>query len=238
MTALKRIKKISLLIVAIFFLGNMQIVQGIEKEGKIHKNIYVENIDLSHLTNKEAIDSINKVIKVNNELNLNFNEKIYKLNLDEIDVQYKVEKAVEEAYNIGRNDSFINDIKAKASLDLGHKKVIRLEYIYSDEKLEQYINTISNDFYVQPENATAKIENGVVITTEEKAGQRLNKGKLKDEIINKIKNIYGETVQIPIQIIEPKYKKSQLSKIDTVLGTYETSFNENILNRVNNIKIA
>ena len=63
MTALKRIKKISLLIVAIFFLGNMQIVQGIEKEGKIHKNIYVENIDLSHLTNKEAIYKINKIIE-------------------------------------------------------------------------------------------------------------------------------------------------------------------------------
>ena len=238
MTALKRIKKISLLIVAIFFLGNMQIVQGIEKEGKIHKNIYVENIDLSHLTNKEAIYKINKIIEANNEVKLNFNEKVYKLNLDEIDVQYKVKKAVDDAYNVGRKDSFINDIKTKVSLDLGHKKIIKLEYTYSDEKLEKYIDTISTDFYVQPVNATVKIENGVVRTTKEKAGQRLNKGKLKNEIINNIKDIYGEAVQLTIQNIEPRYKESQLSKIDTVLGTYETSFNGKILNRVNNIKIA
>ena len=238
MTALKPIKKISLLIVIIFFLGNMQIVYGIEYEGRIHKNIYVENIDLSHLTNKEAIYKINQIIQENNEIELIFNEKIYKLNLDEIGVEYKVKKAVQDAYNIGRNDNFINDIKTKINLDLGHKKIIKLDYTYSEEKLEEYINTISDDFYVQPINATIKLENGAFITTKEKYGQTLNKGRLKNEIINNIKNIYKEAVNLTTQDIEPRYKESQLSKIDTVLGTYETSFNEKVLNRVNNIKIA
>ena len=45
-------------------------------------------------------------------------------------------------------------------------------------------------------------------------------------------------MEIPIQVAEPKYKIEQLSKIDTILGTYETHFNPKVINRVNNIQIA
>lgn len=52
--------------IAIFFsllivsLGNVVLSNAIEFEGKIHKNIYVRDIDLSNLTKKEAIKKLIK----------------------------------------------------------------------------------------------------------------------------------------------------------------------------------
>ena len=77
MIVLKRVKKISLIIVGIFFLCNIQVVQGIEKEGRIHKNIFVENIDLSNLTKEQAKEKINEVLDENNELSLIYKNNKY-----------------------------------------------------------------------------------------------------------------------------------------------------------------
>lgn len=235
---MKRIKIISLLIVAIFFLGNIKFAQGFEREGKIHKNIYVKNIDLSNLTKDEAKNKINTVLEGNKEIKLKFNEENYKINLKELDINYNVNEVVEQAYNIDRNNTLINDIKTKLNLDLGHKQVLKLNYQYNDEKLNTHIEDISNKLYISPINATIKIENGLINTTEETCGRTVDKIKLKNEIIYKIKNIYEGTLEIPIQNIEAKYNIKQLSQINTVLGTYETYFNPKIANRVNNIRIA
>ena len=238
MIVLKKSKKAQLLIAAIFFLGNVRIVHALEIEGKIHKNVYVENIELSHLSKSEAKEKINNVLDKNRKINLTYNNEIYTIDLNDMEIEYKVDEAVDKAYQIGREDSLINDIKLKIGLDFGNKKEIDLGYNYNEEKIYECINKINKKVYAAPINATAKIENGELVFTDEQDGLAINKEKLKNDIISKVENIYGDKIKINTQKISPKCTKKELSKIDTVLGSYETNFNPKNENRVNNIKVA
>lgn len=131
MIALNKIVKISLLIIAIFFLGCVQFTQGLELEGKIHKNIYVKDIDLSHLSKKDAKEKINNILNENSKVNLIYNDDIYIIDLVDLEIKYNVDEAVEKAYQLGRENSLINDIKLKLGLDFGNKKKIDLGYNYN-----------------------------------------------------------------------------------------------------------
>lgn len=235
---MKKSKIIALLIVTIFFLGNIKLAQGFEKEGKIHKNIYLDNIDLSNLTKKQASDKINKIINDNSELILNFSECNYNIDIKSLGVNYKIEESVKEAYDIGRNGNVIDNLITNINLELGNKKVIHLKWDYDENVLDENVDYISKKFYISPVDATIKLENGNFIRTKESYGKMVDKESLKEQIINKFENIYIKSLDVVEKSIEPKYKIQELSKIDTVLGTYETYFNPKITNRAQNIKIA
>ena len=146
---------------------NIQVVQGIEKEGRIHKNIFVENIDLSNLTKEQARKKINEILDENNELSLIYKDNKYTIKLNELGIVYNVDEVVNESYNIGRNNTIVNNLKEKFKLDMGNKKTIKLNYSYKEEELNNYINEIDKKLYIYPINATIKIESGKIITTKE-----------------------------------------------------------------------
>ena len=54
MTNVNRLRIIAVLSVMMFFLGNIGIVQSIGQNEKIHKNIFIEEINVSNLTKLEA----------------------------------------------------------------------------------------------------------------------------------------------------------------------------------------
>ena len=64
--------KIVLLSIGIFFLQGTVLSTALEIEGKIHKNIYIDNIDVSKLTINEAEDKIESFINNSCELNLTY----------------------------------------------------------------------------------------------------------------------------------------------------------------------
>ena len=235
---MKRLRIIVVLSVIIFFLGNVGIVQSIGQNEKICKNIFIEDVNVSNLTKLEAKNKIEQNINNNKNLSLVLNDIVFNLNLDDIEVIYDIDKAIEEAYNIGRNDNLINNIKSKLDLKHGNRKVININYNYDDKKLEEYIDYICREINTKPVDASIKLENNKLEYTKESYGRSVDASKLKEIIVYKIKDKYISENEIPITFQSPKYLYSELSKIDTVLGTYETYFNPENENRVSNIKVA
>ena len=97
---------------------------------------------------------------------------------------------------------------------------------------------LNKKIYKKPKNATIRINNGQIIITKEKNGYKLNKDKLKNTLVEKIVNMDCSEEIIPIITIKPVYLYEDLSKIDTVLGRFETYFNSQNYNRSTNIKLA
>ena len=77
MILLKKLKIAIILSLLIVSLGDVVLGNAIEFEGKIHKNIYVRDVNLSNLTKEEAINKINETIHENNSFSLNFNNQKY-----------------------------------------------------------------------------------------------------------------------------------------------------------------
>lgn len=235
---MKKLKITILLSLLIVSLGSVVLSNAIEFEGKIHKNIYVRDIDLSHLTKKEAIKKLNKILDKNSFFVLSINDEKYVFSKDEIKTNYNIKELVEQAYNIGRDKDIISNLKTKSGLSMGKKVILDYNISYDEKKLDKYLKDLSKKTYVRPINSTIKIINGKIIISKDKNGYKLNSDELKNIIITKIKNIDSKDEIVPMISVKPFYSYEDLRKIDTVLGKFETYFNKNNSNRSNNIKLA
>lgn len=238
MIILKKLKIAIFLSLFIISFGNVVLSDAIVFEGKIHKNIYVRNMDLSNLTKEEAKEKINKMLEENNSFLLKLNENKFEFLKEYIDADYNVEEVVEKAYNIGRDEGIISNIKTIGSLNLGRKVILDYSITYDEKKLNKYLKNLNKKIYVKPVNSTIKIVDGKIIISKEKNGYKLNEEELKNIIIRKITDIDNDVEIIPILSIKPFYTYDNLSKINTILGRYETYFNSKNYNRSTNIRLA
>ena len=207
-------------------------------KSKIYNNIYIENIDMSGLTKEEAIDKLKESIYCNKEINFLYDEHIYQLSFDFIELNYNIEDTVEKAFNIGRNKNIVDNTKIKINLKLGDKINFRLEPKYNNEKINDYIEILCSQINKEPVDATINIEQDNIKVTDEIIGIKINKDTIRETIIDKIDELDFNETSIPINIIKPKYTYENLSKINSVLGSYKTKFNLSNYNRSNNIYIA
>ena len=238
MIILKKLKIAILLSLLIVSFDNVVLSNAVGFEGKIHKNIYVRDIDISNLTREEAKNKINKIIESNNSFILNLSENKYVFLKEDIDVDYNVDDLIETAYGIGRNEGIISNIKTIGNLRLGKKIILDYRITYDEKKLNKYLMELNKKIYKKPKNATIRINNGQIIINKEKNGYKLNKDKVKNTLVEKIVNMDCSEEIIPIITIKPVYLYEDLSKIDTVLGRFETYFNSQNYNRSTNIKLA
>ncbi len=238
MIHLKKLKIAILLSLLIISFDSVVLSNAIEFEGKIHKNIYVRDVDISNLTKEEAKNKINEILENNNSFSLNLNENKYIFSKKSIDVDYNVDKLIEKAYGIGREEGIISNIKTRVNLDLGKKIILDYDIIYNEKKLNKYLKELNDKVYVKPKSSTIRIKDRKIIITKEQIGYKLNTDKLRGTIIKKVIDIDFSDEIIPIILIKPLYSYDDLSKINTVLGSFETYFNSKNYNRVNNIKLA
>ena len=238
MILLRKLKIAIVLSLLTVSLCNIVSSNAIEFEGKINKNIYVRDINLSNLTKKEAMEKINKILDDNNYFSLTFNGEKYNFSKSDVGTDYDVEEVVEKAYSIGRDKGIIENMKTKSNLAMGKKVILDYSITYDEKKIDKYLKQLNKKIYIKPKSATIRIINGKIVITKEKYGYRLNENELKNTIITKIKNMDNKDEIIPILSVKPFYSYKDLSKINTVLGSFETYFNENNYNRSNNIKLA
>ena len=131
-----------MMLVIIFMLTNNKIIYAINLNGKILNNVYVQDINLSDLTKKEATKKINSYIEQNNEFELFYNNESILVNKETLGVDYKVDELVDRAYSIGRDKDLITDMKTKISLKKGEKKIIPLTCSYNIKKVDNLIDKI------------------------------------------------------------------------------------------------
>lgn len=228
-----------IIVISIYFgLTSKSYAQG--KDNRIYKNIYIENIDVSGLNKKEAINKIEKEIYRENEITLKYKDKTYNLNFKDIDLNYDINSIVDEALKLYKNSNLIYNIKSKFKLSFGEKLFFILKPTYNKEKLDSYIDDISKSINTNPVNSTISVnkDTNKFNISKEKIGTYVDKDKLFYVINNKINIRDYSDENIPIYNIKPKYNFEKLSKINSVLGVYETEFNLKNYNRVDNIKLA
>lgn len=235
---MKKLKMVVVLSMIMFFLGNIIYIEALDFEGKIHKNVYIENLDLSGLTKSEAKLKLDKIVNENNDLKLSYGEKIYTIKLSELNIIYKIDEMIDEAYSVGRGNGIISNLKMRMKLDMGETYVISLEYSYDNKSLEDYFSYLQNEINKEPISATIKIDNDTIVIQKETYGVKVDIEKLNEIILKKAETLFYETDELPVIQLKPTHLYEELSKINTILGSFETKFNKNMSGRVNNIYVT
>ena len=113
----------------------------------ILKGVAVENIDISNMSKEEAKERLSKHIEssIPEELELVYGEEYNaKIKPEQIELKYDIEATVEEAYNVGRDGTLLeNNYKIIGTKIFGNR--IPFKYTLNEETLEGLIDNLNND---------------------------------------------------------------------------------------------
>ncbi len=182
---------------ALFNIGNTKIIS----------NMKINNIDVSGLTKEEAIAKIERELNQNLDKDIIFKnngQEISTMKLSALETKYDIQKAVDEAYNIGRDGNIFKNnftiLKSKFS-----KRNIVVDAEYDEELLDGILNEIITqipDAVIQCSFQVNEEEEKLVIT-KGKPGKSIDKDAVKQAITDRIYNIINEDINLPIIDAEP-----------------------------------
>lgn len=195
----------SIVIVTIIFSTIFALI-NIDKE-KIVSGVSIAEVDVSGLTQEEAKTKINDIYqeKKEKEIPIQYEDYETTLNPTLMEVNYEIEKAVEEAYLIGKEDNiFVSNYDILFTL-IG-KKNIDVNMTLNEDVTKQSIEDIGVKLPGIIIESNHAIEEDELIITKGKAGIVIK----TDELLNKIKdrlndrNSNEDYIEIPVEQKEPE----------------------------------
>ena len=168
---------------------------------KIISGVKIEGIEVSGLSKDEARIKLETIYteKVQKEIPIKYNEFESSINPTMIELKYNIDKAVDEAINVGRNNNiFVNNYNILFTL-LG-KRDINLEMSINEEASKKVIQdiganlpgiVIESSYYIEGENLIiTKGKEGIQIDTEGLLT------KIKENLDSP--NISNDYIEIPV----------------------------------------
>lgn len=203
----------------------------------IAKNIFVEGIDVSNLTKEEAINYVNENV-ILGELQLNYNGETNVISPDEIDLKYNTSEVVEKAYNYTKTDSYFENVKRFFNLNKNSKN-LEIKSLYNENKLSEKIQNISDSINVDMKNAKVYIsDSGNISVSSATIGKELDIASTKESIYDAIKNKDYKSIDLKVNIKEPKISTEAVKSVNTLLAEFSTKFSTKDSNRVTNVVLS
>ena len=236
-----------ILLIALFFFihANSYIKEKMKKyDGVIMDNVKIENISVAGMDKDLAKSTIDYYVKHNadnNTITLKSEDVTRPVKAGKLGIEYDIESAVDDAYNVCRKGSVVsNYFKLHSILDEKESENISIEKTLSEEKATAAINNNQRYFNRNPINARIvlgkknnisiiKEKNGLEIETKKSA-------KALSSYIEKKWHLKDGTVKIKVSTSKPSVTEKDLSGIKDVLGKYTTKYDENYYGRRKNIE--
>lgn len=197
--------------IGIFFIMNNyneNIIDGIK----------VENINVSKMSVEEAKNNLNEYIqkKINKNIVLVSNEYEINTTPEQAGITFNIDKAIEEAYNVGRDENIINNNFNILQTMLNGEN-INLEISIDEKKFANLVQEINGSLQNEIQQPNYYINGNELIVTSGKEGNAVNEEELKKIFCNILNSQDDnndnseEKVEIPIRIT--KQEKINLDNI-------------------------
>ena len=173
----------------------------------IMSGVYINYIDVSGLSKEEAKSRVGKVFneKINKEIKVIYGEYESTINPTVIEANFDINKAIEEAYQVGRRSNIIvNNYDILFSL-IG-KKHISANLTINEEETQKLIKDIGSNLPNALIETSYYIEDSNLIITKGKEGFVVNSEKLLELVYDKLNNnnINQEYIEIPVELKKPE----------------------------------
>ncbi|WP_024622274.1 VanW family protein [Metaclostridioides mangenotii] len=203
--------------------------------GKIAKNIFIQGVEVSNMTQDQALKTVKAKYKPRN-LNLEYDKKNYKIHAKDINLKYDIDGAVKEAYNMTKKDSYFGNVKKYFGL-LFNKEDINIKTSFDEAKLSTKVSEIANDINIKMENAAVVIDGGInykdAIT-----GKEFDVAVNKEAIYEKINKKDTKLLHIKVNLKKPEITLDQVKKVDAVLAQYSTNYGTSSYGRAYNVGLS
>ena len=213
----KRGKKIaillgSIIILALFFSTIFALVNM--NNQKMMSGITIKGIDVSGLSKEEAKAKLETIYseKMGKEIHIKYNEYESSLNPTLMEVSYDVDKAVEEAYKIGREGNiFINNYQILFTL-IG-KKDVDVNMTLNEEVTRQSIQDIGVNLPGIVIESSYFIEEDILTITRGKEGIAIDEESLLNKVKDNLNDINIQENDITIPVVHKIPEEINIDKI-------------------------
>lgn len=171
----------------------------------IFSNIYIDGVEVSHLSKEEAITKVQgeKAALSEYKLNLVCKDVTKEISGNDIDGKFDIEKAVNKAYSIGRYGNILsnsfNMLKSNFS-----KTDITSEYLYDDEKLNAVVSSVVSELpKLEQSSYTINDKDKELIVKKGKEGLQINEESVKQEIILALHSGVQNELQVNAETVTP-----------------------------------
>lgn len=167
--------------------------------------VTIDKLNLQGLNKQEAETLIKNKIeeKVNEEIKIKIDNEEYSLLLSQIELEYEINTALEEAFNIGRGSNiFGNNFIILKSKIFGTN--IDLNYSYNEDLLNNVIIGIKEKIPNAVKQVAYCIEDDKLIITRGTAGATIDENELKDKIKDNISLNHLQEINIKTVHSEPE----------------------------------
>ncbi|MGB9679896.1 MAG: VanW family protein [Thermoanaerobacteraceae bacterium] len=233
-----------LILILILFTTSITYFYFILNSNTIIKGVFINGISIGGYDKKEAISILehNLFLPDDLKINLKYKDDTFTLFKNDIDLKYDYKKIIDDAYNIGRTGNPVERIKNIYEISKSGEYLIYYPE-WNSKKVKDFIEKVSKDIEISPIDAKIHILNGTINITDDKDGIKVNKtetfNRVRDCIDTIIKNNENSgDVLIATEKVEAKVKKAVLAQIKSKIATFSTSFNQNDVNRSENLYIA
>lgn len=204
----------------------------------IYPGLEIDEFYVGGMTKSDALNYIERSKEdelLGSNMKLSYEDHVYNIGLKDLDYSYDYEKAVNEAYEVGREGKLFQRYKEIRQLkDKGF--TIALESNYNKSKIDQIVEDISKELHVESKDAEFNFNGGNFLISDEAIGRKVDSEELGLLIKDNIEELAD--IEIPMEIIQPKYTKEYYARINGVVGQYSTDFKNSGLGRKKNIQLS
>lgn len=192
------------IIFALMNIDNNNIISGVKIEG----------IDVSGLSREEAKEKINSIYeeKKQKDIILKYGEYETTITPQLIDTNYDIDKAIEKAILLGRENSIVINNYNILLAKLGRKN-IKVDMTINEEEAKSTIENISSNLPNAVVESDYYIEEDKLIITKGNEGIKIDTEKVTKKIKDKLKNINSNQEYIEIPVTKKQPEKIDIEKI-------------------------
>lgn len=196
---------IGIVLIIALFISTIFALVNINNE-KIISGVSISGVDVSGLSKEEAVAKMTDIYneKKEKEIPIKYQDYETTLNPTLMEVNYDVEKAVNEACTTGKDGNiFINNYKIISTL-IG-KKNIDVDMVLNEEVTKQTIEDIGVNLPGILIQSSHAVEDDELIITKGKKGVVINTQGLLDKVKNNLNDINsrGDYIDIPVEEKDP-----------------------------------
>lgn len=204
--------------------------------GKIAKNVYIEDINVSDMTKEEALKAITDKYTPE-DLNLTYDGKDYKISPNDIDLKYNTEEVVKNAYESTKKGSYLQNLKKYIDIRI-NKLGLKIESGYDEAKLSAQVSSIADSINVKMKNASVSVGSGGLNYTESVIGREFDLASNKESIYNMIKNKEHKSLELKVNLQKPDITTEQVKSVNSVIGQYSTTYSQSVSGRAYNVALS
>lgn len=223
-------------IIALLGVGFALYANKVLSETTIYSNVYVEDINLGGLSISDASKLLTTKYDTGS-ISFAYHSSHRMYDLKRLGYEYDIDQSVQEAFNIGRDRDIFSNVLQVFLLERGYSQHVTIDKKENFAAFEKVFDELEQSINIEPVDAQIIIESTISVI-EGKKGRKVDRAALSQKVKKYLENPDSSPIEVPVIEEDEKIKADYLRQINGIIGEYHTTFNNRILGRNHNIRLA